>query len=191
MKGPFFPNYLSLMVTSDFHFTFKIWNPRFIAICLFCDVPQLAGLNKASFARDTRVAFQVAEVLLQKQALPVVMRERGWHLPLLQPGTDCCCCCCHSASEGATSATDSLHLACSCPSCGGRNSKFILLRVVRALLAQPTPSLPHPLFIPCPSHTQARSQPGLSCFAPGSQKAVKRLVLSRAAPQREGGFMQE
>lgn len=56
-----------------------------------------------ALARDTRVAFGVAEVLLQKQVLPAMMRVREWHLPLLQPGTACCCC--HSAGEGATSAT--------------------------------------------------------------------------------------
>lgn len=124
--------------------------------------------------------------------------ERGAMAPaLLEPGTAfccCCCCCCHRAGEGATSATDSLRLAWSCPSCGGRNSKSHTLRIAKALLPQPTPSFPHPLFIFCPSQTQAWSQLGPLALLQAHeelQKAVKRLVLSRAAPQGEGGFLQE
>lgn len=183
------------MVTSGFHI--KIWNQSFIAsFVMFPSLQDLTGpLLRLSTCQGTGVALRVAEVLLQKQALPVVMGEGPWHLPLLQPGTACCCCCCrHRAGEGATSATDSLRLAWSCPSCGGRNSKSHTLRIVKALLPQPTPSFPHPLFIFCPSQTQAWSQLGPLALLQAHeelQKAVKRMVLSRAAPQGEGGFLQE
>lgn len=111
-----------------------------------------------ALTRGTGVAFQVAEVLLQKQALPVAMREGEWHLPLLQPGTASCCCCCCSAGGGATAAAGSLHLAWSCPSCGGRNSKFNMLTED----CQGSPSSTHPFPSPSSLYPLPKSDTGLA-----------------------------
>lgn len=73
------------MVTSGFHI--KIWNQSFTAsFVMFPSLQDLTGpVLRLSTCQGTGVALRVAEVLLQKQALPVVMREGPWHLPRWSP----------------------------------------------------------------------------------------------------------